>query len=196
MKKLLCFIWMISVLPVAAYQTRSVSRPQFNTASAAADGQTDQKGKSSAPGQQGVQTRSFTSYSSRAGNAWRQGVQTKTVQTQPVAQTPGVFGKGKEAGEDKDKVNKPIPAKTSAKQETPKAGNSAAENTKKEEKADMAAVSQQMQGMEDVKKQMQEMQAMMGVLGGAEGGSGTLNLPDLMNGGKSVGKAGMDQGKK
>lgn len=85
MKKITFVLFMLASVSAFAYQAGRASRPQFSTAPAKTTVENQEKPKednSSVPGQQSVQTRSFTSYSSRSGNAWRQGVQTKPVQTQ------------------------------------------------------------------------------------------------------------------
>lgn len=183
MKKFLCSIIMLGALPVAAYQTGSVSRPQFKTTPVAGEAQADEKAKPSVPGQQGVQTRSFTSYGSRPGNAWRQGVQTKTVQTQ----TAGRAAAPKEAGEEtivggadkltqQGKIAKTAKSANTAKEQpatpaaAPKATPQAAQKP-----ADAAA--QPAQDPAAMMQQLQAMQGMMGALGGgasggAQGGKG------------------------
>lgn len=184
MKKILCSIIVLGALPVAAYQAGSVSRPQFKTASAAGEAQADEKEKPSVPGQQGVQTRSFTSYGSRPGNAWRQGVQTKTVQTQTAGQAAAPKEAGEETvigGADKltqqGKIAKTAKSAGTAKEQpatpaaAPKATSQAAQKP-----ADAAA--QPAQDPAAMMQQLQAMQSMMGSLGGgataggAQGGKG------------------------
>lgn len=89
MRKIILVLFLTAGVCASAYQTGSVSRPKFTNAPAAATAENQDKAKEekpAAPGQQTAQTRSFTSYSSRPGNAWRQGVQTQTVQTQTATQ--------------------------------------------------------------------------------------------------------------
>lgn len=198
MKKILGLILILSVLPAAAYQTGSVSRPQFKTAPAATEGQAEEKEKPSVPGQQGVQTRSFTSYSSRNG-AWRQGVQTKTVQTQTAGravtpkdeETQVVMGGTKLTQQ--GKITKTAKAAGAEKQQpsapaaTPKAGDKAAQKP-------AADVAQGAQDPAAMMQQLQAMQSMMGALGGgstpggaqgskggtpAAGGAMPAGMPDL-----------------
>lgn len=198
MKKILGLILILSVLPAAAYQTGSVSRPQFKTAPAATEGQAEEKEKPSVPGQQGVQTRSFTSYSSRNG-AWRQGVQTKTVQTQTAGravtpkdeETQVVMGGTKLTQQ--GKITKTAKAAGAEKQQpsapaaTPKAGDKAAQKP-------AADVPQGAQDPAAMMQQLQAMQSMMGALGGgstpggaqgskggtpAAGGAMPAGMPDL-----------------
>ena len=198
MKKILCFVFVVSALPVSAYQTGSVSRPQFKTAPASAEAQAEEKEKPSVPGQQSVQTRSFTSYGSRNG-AWRQGVQTKTVQTQTAGravtpkdeETQVVMGGTKVTQQ--GKITKTAKAAGTEKQQpsapaaTPKAGDKAAQKP-----ADAAA--QPEQDPAAMMQQLQAMQSMMGALGGgstpggaqgskggtpAAGGAMPAGMPDL-----------------
>lgn len=85
----LTVLLLVVSFPVFAYQVGGTSRPNFSTSAATAkQDKPDEEKTSSAPGQARVQTRSFTSYGSRQGSAWRQGVQTKTVQTQTATAQP------------------------------------------------------------------------------------------------------------
>ena len=78
MKKLfLLFSCMLGFSLVAvAYQTKGATRPNFSSSAAV-------ENKTPVPGQEGVQTRTFSNYGSRQG-AWRRGVTTKPVQTPEV----------------------------------------------------------------------------------------------------------------
>lgn len=188
MKKILCLIFIVSALPAFAYQTGSVSRPNFSTSAATAkqDGPTEDKEKSSAPGQKGVQTRSFSSYSSRPGNAWRQGVQTKTVQT------PAASAAFKDDG-DKAAKNAPAALNKAKPSSAPKAADKAApkkpdpQAAAQAEKQDPAAVSaetaaamQQLQGLESLMGAMGGAGGSKSAAGGKAGGAGApAGMPDL-----------------
>ena len=78
MKKILILLFVLTTLPLFAYQTGSASRAKFASSS-----QEEGQKQTTVPGQQGVQTRSFTSYGARQGG-WRKGVQTQSVKTQTV----------------------------------------------------------------------------------------------------------------
>ena len=180
---------LLGALPVLAYQTGSVSRPNFSTAATRQGNQQDEeKEKSTVPGQKGVQTRSFSSYGARQ-NAWRQGVQTKSVQTQragaqkpqPKPQ-PGFEDPGEQTAQNAraalaGKIN---PAgKPQGNPQDPKAQQNAAQNPAQ----DMGAVMDQMKGVQDM---MGGLGALMGGQGGAQGGKGGQAMPDmsaLMGGG-------------
>ena len=83
MKSILVIMLAVLALPAASYQVGGVSRAKFASSSSQEEGHEN----SGVPGQQGVQTRSFTSYGTRSGG-WRQGVKTQTVQTPSAVSTP------------------------------------------------------------------------------------------------------------
>ncbi len=197
MKKWFCFIFMISALPVVAYQTGSISRPQFN-AQQGPQTAADANAKPSVPGQQAVQTRSFTSYGSRPGNAWRQGVNTQTVQTQTATQAAATKDENDKAAvnaaaqlTETNKISKD--AKGVIKSSTPKPAESAAE--KPNPQAAQKPAAQPAQGAQDpaaMMQQLQGLQNMMGAMngaafGGAQGAKGAAagapampaGMPDL-----------------
>lgn len=162
MRKYLLFSLFIAAVSAVAYQTGSVSRPNFS-AQPAAQAETEETTDSAVPGQKAVQTRSFTSYSARQGSAWRQGVQTKTVQTK----TAGAAFK-----DDGDKAAKN--ASAALKKEVPDSSSKPAAPAAKAQptaastqpatanaNADPAAMMQQLQGLQN----------MMGAFGGAQGGA-------------------------
>ncbi len=165
MKKITFVLFMLMGVSAFAYQAGSTSRPQFSAAPAkAADTQAANKDeKSNIPGQQAVQTRSFTSYGSRTGSAWRQGVQTKTVQTQSAAAAQS----GREqAAKDKMAQVNVSPAKTAApvasQPEKPApAGKSA------------PAAAQPAQAGTDPAAMMQQLQSLQGLMGGMPGAQGS-----------------------
>ena len=185
MKKIIFVFILFTGVSAFAYRAGSVSRPQFSTAPAApaAEGQDKTKDeKSNVPGQQGVQTRSFTSYGARAGNAWRQGVQTQTVQTQTAAQA----GSAVQVPSEQQVKDKVVPGKQSA--ETQKPTDKAAPKAGKEApapKTPEAAAPQQPQAGSDpaaMMQQLQGLQGMMGALGGTPGGKGgsaPAGMPDM-----------------
>lgn len=166
MKKITFVLFLLASVSAFAYQTGRPSRPQFSTAPAAAAGENQEKAKEdkpAAPGQQGVQTRSFTSYSSRPGNAWRQGVQTKTVQTQTA--TDAAKPKNEQAVKDQlIQRSQPVAQPKADNKDAAKQGKSAAPEKEEKPKAEPAPADA---GGAAVMKQLQGLQGMMGALGGA-----------------------------
>jgi len=180
MKKILWLVLLAAAVEGAAYQTGSVSRPNFSASPANAE--EEKAEQPSVPGQKKVQTRSFTSYGARQGNTWRQGVQTKTVQTKTAGtvqekeekQAPAAAAlKGSVSASSKTK-----PAASAAPaQPAPAAAAPAAAAG-----ADPAAVMQQLQGLQN----------MMGAFGGNPGAA----APKDTKGGKpeNTGAAAMPAG--
>lgn len=177
MKKILFFLSiLLSVTLVQAYQTKSTPRPNFSSQSAA-------ENAVQTPGQQGVQTRTFSSYGARQG-AWRRGVTTDTVKTPSAAESKA-----------QEKDFAPIPQEPAAKPEkkdTKKANSATSSSASHEQSAPtaqatptaastQAAVAQAMPT--GVMEQLQGLQKMMSGLGGAAGGNpaagGAAGMPDM-----------------
>lgn len=166
MKMLITVLCFITALPVLAYQTGSVSRPNFSTSAAIPQQDKPEGDKTSAaPGQTRVQTRSFTSYGARQGSAWRQGVQTKPVQTQTAA--PAV----------KDVPAQPAkPAATKAASAAPaqaaKPSGKPAGQQPQQQAAGQQPAAAQTENPADIMKQLQGMPGLEGLMGGKQSGSG------------------------
>ncbi len=168
MKKGLGFVFILVALSVEAYQVGGVSRPNFTSS-------TGQKEEAAVPAQTPVQTRSFTSYGSRPGNGWRQGVKTETVQTQtatsaaqknkdpkiqdPVAEPGTAEAEAKPVSQPKVTSKKEEKGAVSASNAAKPAGQPAS----KDESASSAQGAEAMQ-------QLQNLQGMMGALGAMTGG--------------------------
>ena len=184
MKKILWLVLFLVPLCALAYQAGGASRANFSSGAVTADKQAEEKSTSAVPGQKAVQTRSFTSYSARSSNAWRQGVQTTTVQT-PTAQAAFKDGGDQAARNAPAALNKqlkPTPqAKQSASPQTDKTAPAASQaNTQPPQ--DPAAMMQQMQGAQDMMKQVQSLQGMMGnnaSAGAAAAPTMPAGMPDL-----------------
>ena len=193
------FVWLFvcfAALPVLAYQVGSVSRPNFSPVEKT---DTEQKDASAVPGQQGVQTRSFTSYGSRQKTTWRQGVQTQPVQTQ-TALEKATKDNGEKAAQDTAKtlkaLQKPTPAAEAGKADKkdnkpaqPQASDKnppAAQGQAPAAGADPAAMMQQLMGGMggaaaggNAAGGMPDMSALMGAMGGAQGGAQGGGMPDM-----------------
>ena len=179
MKKIFLLLNFVLVLALAgqAYQTKSTPRPNFSSAAV--------ENKAEVPGQQGVQTRTFSNYGSRRGG-WRQGVKTETVKTPsaqevknqekefaPIEQLPAPVATKKD----------PVKKEASATSATANRGQAAASA-----KAEPTQASTQPATAEAVPaammEQLQGLQKMMSGLGGAGGNPAAGNaaggaMPDL-----------------
>ena len=166
MKKILFFLSiLLSVTLVQAYQTKSTPRPNFSSQPAV-------ENTAQTPGQQGVQTRTFSSYGARQG-AWRRGVTTNTVKTPsaaeskaqeknfaPIPQEPAV----KPEKKDTKKANSATSSSASHGQPAP----AAAQATPTAASTQAAVAEAMPTGMME---QLQGLQKMMSGLGSAAGGN-------------------------
>lgn len=206
MKKIFLLTLLASATAAFAYQTGSVSRPNFTPSTKTEDADKD---KQSVPGQQGVQTRSFTSYGSRQG-AWRKGVQTQTVQTQKASQ---VAVKAKDPGNpDEQKAATAAKAVAAQVQNASAKATSNAPAAKKNDKAqppaqagapDMSALANMMGGAGGAGGGMPDMSALTNMMGAAAGGAqpggaggGMPDMSALMNMMGGAGGAGNAGAKK
>lgn len=203
MKKILFFIGLIiSVTLVQAYQTKSTPRSNFSPKPA--------ENAEQVPGQQGVQTRTFSSYGARQG-PWRREKSTKPVKTPDVTET-----------KQEEKVFTPIPSepveKPASSKEITKKSADASVGSHGRNPGAMAAqkaapvlapatdsVTQQQPGAEAASAammdQMQGLQKMISGLGGAAGGdsadkAGGAGMPDLSSLLNAAGAGGQQQPKK
>ncbi len=200
MKKWVWILWMFVALVADAYQVGGVSRPNFSSSAGM------QENSSVVPAQTAVQTRSFTSYGSRPGNGWRQGVKTQTVQTQTATD---VAQKNKDL-QAKDPVAEPVVVDEVVKpvsqpKETPKKGEKsgsyvasyakpADQPGAKESPAQPTNQAEATGAMQ----QLQNLQGMMGAMTGgrADSGAGSAASPAGMPDISALMKAAQGESKK